>query len=403
MEFLLTRAQSPLLLAPPMFSLNFTVAARVRGSLTEAGIRGALERLRVRHPLTAVRAVAGPDGAARWTTEGVPPIPLRIVDRAADDAWVREVEREIPIPTDYRAGPLLRCVWVRGGEDSDLLLVCDHVTADGRACLAALRDFLRLLADSSLTLEPVIPPPLAGLLSPEQKARILALVASVPPITPTADYGMPPPARDPLQVVPIALSAEETAALAARCKAEGTSVTGALCAAFLPLFAAREPGAPLRRAEIPVDMRNRFARPAGDGYGVYMSLALIDVDCAPGRDFWEIARAAKAALAAVTEDQLLLSPVIVLNVADSLPFAGAFNVQYDISISNLGRVDLPVAYGPLRLESVFAPTFNASQPGHRILGVTTFAGRMRCTFTSCDPKTPELAREARARLTALIG
>ena len=65
MEFKLTRTQSPMLLAPPRFSLNFTVSARVRGPLTEAGIRGALDRLRVRHPLTAVRAVAGPDGIAR--------------------------------------------------------------------------------------------------------------------------------------------------------------------------------------------------------------------------------------------------------------------------------------------------------------------------------------------------
>jgi hypothetical protein len=403
MEFHLSRAQSPMLLAPPMFSLNFTATARVRGPLTEEGIRSALDRLSTLHPLAAVRAIAGPDGSPRWTTEGVPPIPLRIAERTGEEDWVHEVVREVPVPTDYRTGPMMRCVWLRGTEVSDLILVSDHVTADGRASLIALRDLLRLIADPSLTLDPIVPASMADLLDPETKARILKMVADAPPPPPMGEFRMPPPSHDPLQVIPMEFTEKETASLVARCKAEETSVTGALCAAFLPLFAAREPSAPVRRAEIPIDMRNRFARPAGDGYDVYISLALIDVDCAPMRGFWEIARSAKRALEAVPADDLLRAPTIVLHVADSFPFPEAFHVKYDISISNLGRVDLPKAYGPLRLESIYAPTFNGSQPGHRILGVTTFAGRMRCTFTSCDPEAPGLAREARKRLAAAVG
>jgi hypothetical protein len=402
MEFKLTRAQSPMLLAPPMFSLNFTVAARIRGPLTRAGLQSALDRLRVRHPLTAVRAFAGSDGVARFTTEGVPPIPLRIVERAADSDWVREVEREIPQPTDYRAGPLLRCIWLRGAEWSDLLLVCDHVTADGFAAVYALRDLLSLLADERLNLPPLPPPALAGLLPKAALEQIAELVRSAPPPAPQQDFGMEQAAPQPLQVIPVALGEAETAALVARCRAEGVTVSAALCAAYLRPFAEREPGAPVRKVELPVDLRNRMARPAGEAYSVYMSLAVIDVDCSPGRGLWDIARAAAGALAAVTEEQLFFSPTVVLHVADFLPFDDPFGVHYDISISNLGRVNIPAQYGALRLESVFGPTFNASQPGHRILGVTTFGGRMRSTYTSRDPEAPALARRAGENLAAML-
>jgi hypothetical protein len=243
---------------------------------------------------------------------------------------------------------------------------------------------------------------MADLLPQDALDRIAQRVRGAPPPPAGEAFGVEPPAPDPLRVIPIALGQAETAALVARCRAEGTTVSAALCAAHLRPFAEREPGSPVRRVEFPVDLRNRMARPAGEAYYAYMSLAVIDVDCSPKRPLWDIARSAGGALAAVTEEELFFSPTVVLHVADTLPFDRPFGVRYDLSLSNLGRIGIPAQYGPLLLESVWGPTFNASQPGHRILGVTTFGGRMRCTYTSRDPEAPALARRAGENLAAML-
>jgi hypothetical protein len=119
MEFKLTGAQSPLRVSGLPFSLSFTVAARIRGPLAPEKLNGALERLRRRHPLIAVRIAAAECGAC-FTSVGVPPIPVRVMERASNDDWLREVEREIVIPFDYRVGPFFRCIDLRGRDISDL-------------------------------------------------------------------------------------------------------------------------------------------------------------------------------------------------------------------------------------------------------------------------------------------
>jgi hypothetical protein len=118
------------------FALSFTVCARVRGPLTAEGLRRALDRLGRRHPLLAVRlAPVSEGGGACLTTEDVQSIPLRILERVSDTAWVREVEQEIALAFDYRTGPLCRCVWLRGAGTSELSLCSITLSwTDAPAC-----------------------------------------------------------------------------------------------------------------------------------------------------------------------------------------------------------------------------------------------------------------------------
>lgn len=404
MEFKLSGVQSPLLVSGLPFSLSFTVSARVRGPLTSEGLKNALVRLCQRHPLLAVRAVAGKDGAAYFTTEGVPPIPLQIIERATEEDWVRQVEREIAQPADYRAGPPFRCVWLRGQPVSDLLLVCDHITADGHAGIYALRDLLTMLADSNRMLEPLVPASMTELIPPPMMEKIAALTSPAPGAAPRppAEYHLPAPPVEILRVMPFALDEAETAALVSRCRAEGVTVQSALCAAFTLPFAERHPDAPVRKVESPVDIRGRLTQPLGEVYGNYISLAVTNLNCAAGRNPWDIAREARHALAAITEEQLFTAPVVVMAVAEQPLSIPPVDISHDLSISNLGRLDIPAHYGPFYLESIYGPTLNVSWPGHRILGVNTFSGRMRCTFTSRDPEAPQILQRARELLTSMV-
>jgi hypothetical protein len=385
-------------------SLNFTIRGRVRGPISQQGLQNALERLREIHPMLAVRMDPGDqEHAPCFTTEGVPAIPLRMVERISDDQWADEVEHEITIPTNYRTGPLFRVVWLKGAEVSDLLLVCDHITADGLAGIYALRDLLRLLSEPELRIDPCPPERLADVVPEEMRQMIDRLVsASADNSRNMFNDASGVVDLPPLKVIPFELSLEETEALVRRCKQEAVTVQSALCAAFASPFAERQPDRPVRCIETPINLRNRLLRPLENTYGVYISLVYTQVDCSPNNDKWDIARQVSHDLARVTDEQLFKVPIVMMQVADRPPAGPVATFDYDLSISNLGRVNIPAEYGSLTLESVYGPTMNVSERFHRILGVSTFGGRMRCTYTSRDPQSPELARRGREILAEMI-
>jgi hypothetical protein len=396
MQIELSGAQAGLAIHGLPISLNFTTSARVRGVFSMETLQTALKRLRVIHPLLAVRLDPGANGGKPcFNSEDVPPIPVRVVERRSDQDWVREVEREIAIPSNYRTGPLFRVVWVRGETVSDLVLVSDHITADGLAGIYALRDLLRLLADPDIEIDPYTPVRYAEAVPPAMRRMILEKTSAEAtgfPDLPEGAWGEGP--FPLLKVIPIELSKAETTALVTRCKAEGTTVQAALCAAFAAPFGERQPEKPVRWVETPYNLRNRMTRPLENTYGVFISLVYSKVDCTPGKDRWEAAREVGKSLTRVPDEQLFSIPIVMLHVAEhplSVPVVG---FDYDLSISNLGRVNIPEQYGDLTLETIYAPTMNISGPTHRILGVTTFGGRMRCTFTSRDPAAPELVRRS---------
>jgi hypothetical protein len=99
---------------------------------------------------------------------------------------------------------------------------------------------------------------------------------------------------------------------------------------------------------------------------------------------------------------LFTIPIVMMAVADQPLRMPVVNFNYDLSISNLGRINIPAQYGQLHLESIYAPTMNVFQSTHRILGVTTFGGRMRCTFTSRDPEAPQIVRRAGEIMAAMV-
>jgi hypothetical protein len=391
----------------------------VRGPLTRERLEGALAALVRRHPMLSVRAVAQKDGPPCFATDGVPPIPLLEVERTGDDAWIGETQREVQVPTPYLRGPLMRCLWLRGEDVSDLVLVCDHLMADGKAAVIALRDLLSLAADPAQDARPIDSPPLPDVVPPEVAAQIREDAADYPPMTPpppepepaaAAEGAEPPsgieaialPQPEPLLIAPFSLTVAETSALVARCRAEGATVQAALCAAFLTPFAERDPAQPIRRAEIPVDLRPRLSHPVGDAYGCFIGLNEIDVFCAPGRDLWDVARDAAQALAGMRDRDNFATFLVVTALTGKFPRRG-WRVAYDLSISNLGRVDLPATFGRLRVESFYGPLFPATGPDHRILDIATFEGQMTGSYCVRAREVPETMTRGLDLLRDMIG
>ena len=114
------------------------------GRLEEGRLLQALSRLQAKHPL--LRCVIEDDADSegpRFVLQDHPaPIPLRIVERKHDDDWQTEVRREWVAPFDASRDPLVRLVWLRASEVSELILVGHHCICDGQSGMTLLRECL---------------------------------------------------------------------------------------------------------------------------------------------------------------------------------------------------------------------------------------------------------------------
>jgi hypothetical protein len=266
----------------------------------------------------------------------------------------------------------------------------------------ALRDLMMLLADPQWRPEPLIPPLMRELIPDTMRTKILdtaARYSGAPQAALKSPFGAPP--AEPMRAIPIEWNEAETAALLAACRTRTLTVQAAFCAAFAIPFAEREPDAPVRFLECPVDLRGRLSPPPGGAVGNYISLAVIRLECASGRGPWETTRRAGRARTAVTDEGLFSDPLSRMAAAEHPISRPPVDVRYDLSLSNVGRLDIPEAYGSYRLLSIFGPTMGVYLAGHRILAVATFADRMRATFTSRDPDAGRIVSRAREIISGM--
>lgn len=388
-------------------SANGFVSARVRGPLDEAKLRVALDRLPRRHPMLSTRVVRE-HGVLVFTTDAVPPIPLRLVsDDGSGPSFLDVAARELVAPLARSTGPLARFTVVRhpDGERADLVMTVDHTIADGTACLYAIRDLLALHESPDLEIDPVpLPPPVTHLVP----APILdAAPAPVPP----PDAGPPstpsPSAEASEIVVAVAeLPREPMQALARRCRERGVTVHAAVCAAFAAACAEPFEG----KAEVilssPVSYRHRLAPGVRDTVSCSIAFAELRVNVSPPRSFWEQAHAVREQLLPWTTDQQLFGSAFAIEAVNQaerddarfLHRASRGMRRHDLSISNIGRQPIPSRHGDLTLEAIHGA---ACVPGEIVVSLGAIDETMNLTLATSGLSRAESDQARRMLASAL--
>jgi len=414
--------------------INFAMTARIGGDFSVEQLHATLARIRECHPLAAVRVAVDEVEGPCFVSEGVPDFPVRVLTGCGDADWVAAVREELGEPFTWDSGPLVRFVLLRGPDFSDLVAVCHHGICDGLAGAYLLRDILQALGEPGAPLTPLpVPPDLWALIpasartTPRARFQMAATTALLrvarfvqgmrrrvaPRTAVSASDGLPAWKR--FCVLAWALGVTQTNELVARCRAEGASVHAAICAAWLRAFAEMQPGRKswVRRVSSPISLRKRLTPPAGEAFGIFMSSVVTAVNCAPERNFWDIARDIKRELNRGSTDgkiflwllgmQSMVSALSDADLSSALDEFAGQPIGYDFSITNLGRLDFPVRYGPLRLEAMYGPTVNTSEQ-ERTVGVTTVGGRMFFTLAFRDfVLDPVTAEQLKARAMARLG
>jgi hypothetical protein len=198
-----------------------------------------------------------------------------------------------------------------------------------------------------------------------------------------------------------------------RCRTLGTTVHAAVCAAFLRAITDLESSSTVRLVEIPINLRGRLSQPLDEVWGNYFGLVKVAIDCKKAHDLWDLARAFKEQLTKESQGEALFLPWRLTKCLAPVPNAALGKmlrqlllpqkIEQDLTLSNFGHIDIPVSYGPLKLEAIPVLSQSLAAPNHRILTILTFQGRLSFSLTTFDlPLGLQLKQRAMHHLTETL-
>ncbi|MEV6631681.1 hypothetical protein AB0M54_13120 [Actinoplanes sp. NPDC051470] len=372
--------------------LHFALAAVVSGAPGEAGWGAALAQVQRRHPLLRAAVVPGPDGPCFAGRPGTP-IPLQVTE-AAD--WTDSLVTEMTEPFPAGPAPLLRARLLPGPRRTTIILT-GHTAIDGLSLAVVLRDLLRTLAGRDLS---------GGTRALPMEHYLLngARVEVGPHPYPV---GAPPQMIDaalPPRVDRIAFGRELTELVCDRAHQEGVTVHTVLAAALAAAMHRLGPGADGRDLRFGSQVNLRRTLPEiGDSVGFY---SIPVVRPSPRRDggLWASARRFKDDLDIFRQPGRIAEAMARLGeIRRALPdgedpagWARAISqtLSYDILLTNLGALPIPLRYGPLRLEELWGPAGLVGFADEHVVGASTVGGDLTMLYTSRDP-VPGLLSTAR--------
>jgi NRPS condensation-like uncharacterized protein len=405
------------------FTSVFTI--KLVGKLDEVRLHQALARVQNKHPLLRC-TVEEIGGTPHFVLQEQPdPISLRTMERVGEDDWQAEVRREWVTPFSTQRGPLVRFVWLRSSEVSEFILVGHHCICDGHTGINLLRELLSVYDqpeqdlgryDALGTVEDIVPSSVLQDRRLEQQVRRKIVLFRL--LSFLKKFGRRKPAATPGQMYfhRWHLDHTEAQAITSRCSAEGVTVLAAMSMACMQAFRDVRGAESLNKTYAMVNARRFLPQLRTDAmFGLVPGIPLQMKDVPPPQEmsvdtFWTRARAVKADMT-IRIDRLgasLYSTLLTLErmhdkyssmVADT---ESAPAVRH-ITLSNMGRIDLPQQYRDFRLELVYSPLVMVSPTPANTVVLSSFAGEMELAIVSDESSLPYAkAREIEARAMQIL-
>jgi NRPS condensation-like uncharacterized protein len=381
--------------------VNCIITARICGDISAENLQWALTKVQGKHPLLRANVVEE-DGELNLSfSENPPNIPVRVVERDSDERWRNVTVAEWKTPFNMKKGPLVRMVWIKSGGVSELMLIGHHCVCDGTSLLTIFREILQVVDQPDVQLIPYPPFQSVQELFPQEvlSDRKMALLVKVKAalfrlfaLTVRAVHTAPP--GEPYLIFWRATEIE-SAALAHRCKAEGTTPYAAMCVAFLSAFRQVNNARFKNRIMCPVDIRRFISSIRADvmfNYAPPIPLR-IDPRMDPRTGFWDLARRLKQSMSEKISrlnayEHLMVAEKLQTTIPKVISFLRRSKGSYDFAFSNVGRLDMPDKYQAFRVEGLLGVTVAVPWRNATTLITTHFRGRTDIALVSNDGFLP---------------
>ena len=409
---------------------NISLVARVKGFIAEDLFQAALAKVKQARPLLGVRVHLNDDQEAVYTSDEVPPFPVKIHPRTSENQWFQEILEQHHLPFNVERGPLVRFILLQSTPVSEIIIFCQHMICDGMSLAFLMKDILLHLGDPSRKPDLPVESPLlvpdnfpvnvsSGLLARLFMRKINNSWKKHKLIFDYEDFREIHRAywnNYTYGVLTFEMTAEETADFVARCRQNQVTVTSALCTAFL---AARQEVLGDEHSKptvyVPVDLRSRLKTPVNESFGLYASGVKLKFRYDAKRNHWDNTRALSRQLGKAVKGDKVFQNIVNMDLmvptlwdAQSFSFLGKMvsvnsdrypklsvfsndekntavklnkgirNKAPELSVTNLGRLDFPLKYGPFELDKFyFVPSTGPFL--EIVLGVVTVGRKLTVT------------------------
>jgi hypothetical protein len=294
--------------------------------------------------------------------------------------WQQEIAEEVNAPFAPDQAPLFRAVLLHQETHCTFIFSSHHAVCDGSSRIFLLRDLLLALSGHDLEALPLAPSR-EILFGAQQRTSTEPGLPSFAAQRPHLPY-----------VEGIKLTPEKTTALQRRAREEGVTIHAAISAALT--IAGRAVDESWRNNPLRIMSPAEIRDILGLKDQCMVSFGGGEISIAPGGSmtFWELARFAKHGLSAVKSSENisrmidLQSAAVSSNLSVEQAFQlkrNAFNAQ--VMFSNLGLLPFGSNFGPLKLDTLWAPCALRGIEGEQTLGAVSVNGSLHLTHTSPAP------------------
>ncbi|MVT11138.1 condensation domain-containing protein [Chitinophaga tropicalis] len=396
-------------------TVNCIFTAKVRGNIIPERLTNALKKVQDKHALLKVVIREDEKGRPYFVSDTqIPPIPVEIRERQSDNDWLAVSASEWHHSFQVRKMPLARVVWLRGEEVSELMLVCAHCICDGSSILTLMREILQVLDEPDTVLTPYepfssvqafLPPALLANKWLRIKAGMIRAIAGIVLRLKTPRIKTPPGNS---YMVHWKMDAEASRALVNRCREEKTSLHAAFSVAFLEAYQHVMGNAAKGRVICPVDIRRFLPELKKDQMFAFAPIAELSVEKDSTAGFWTKTRMLKNDLTAKIDgmnihELLFMSEYFHSSAPQMIAFLKATEGNHDVTLSNMGKLDIPDNYNSFHLETIYSPSAGFPWRNPNTLVISTFRDQADFSFISGEHFLAE--KDARAisdRMQALL-
>lgn len=382
--------------------VNCVFAVTLEGVLELEQLETAFARLLAKHPL--LRAVIREDrpqhpyfDIAATTAPAV----VEVLPRHNDEDWIMVAKEQWQQPFDYTRAPLMRVCWLSGATLSDLLIVLPHCICDGGTIVNLMRELLAFTADperhadpypsfikvSDLVAREALPGKGALL-----KAKLLSGLAGGVLSLLTRNKTVATGRQN--YMVRWSADRELSRQLMSACKTGNTSVQAALGTAFLMAFGKIMGPDAKNKLICPVDIRKAVPGIKEDMMFAFAPVIELRGAARAGGEFWEAARRMKQELQQkvnkLKPNHLLVLTEYFHPAADKmLKHLRSTNGSHDVTLSNMGKINMPGSYPGFRLKRVYSPSTALPWKNPNTLVVSSFEEQFDFCFISEADFLPE--------------
>lgn len=383
----------------PETPLNCVYTARIKGEIPEENFKTALIKIQQKHPM--LRATIDYKSGRYPIFAGqkdIEPIPLRIVERKTENDWFSESENGWFKLFEDPKKPLAELVWVKGQDTSEILWVIPHCIADGTTGVTLIRELLALLDNPYSPLIPYVAfESVNDFLPSDFNTEIKKYKASLYLLFARIFFSIQRKSKKrnlgKNYAIHWKMTPEDTKLITEKCKANGISVHALLCSSVIQAFREVQGDRAKGKVISPVDVRHFIPEIKEDHLFAFAPTVELSVK----KNSKDVMSSAKEIKKDLTEKiskmearKLLWMGEHMHPVAERMiSMLKSSEGGHDVTLSNMGRVNIPNDYKNFRLETVISPTVAFPWLNSNTLVTSTYNHQMDFTFMSNENFLPK--------------